>query len=193
MAHDHPDPDDATLVARARAGDGEAFERLVRRHYRSAYLVSLAVLGNRMDAEDSTQESFLRALRALDDCRDPARVRHWLLRIARNTARNAVAARRVRTAVPLDATEDVPDGGRHPDHAALVSTLGDRLHVALATLSESQRAVVLLHDVQGCAHAEIAAALEISEVSSRQHLFVARRLLRQTLGADAPGAYLHDR
>lgn len=193
MTDSQPADDDAVLIARTRAGDRDAFETLVRRHFRSAYLVALSVLGNRMDAEDTTQEAFLRALRALEECRDPARFRAWLLRITRNTARNARSARRVRTTFPLDDANELHDGALAADHVAHISTLGDRLEAAVATLSETQRTVLLMHDLEGYPHADIAAELEISEVSSRQHLFVARRLLRQYLGADAPGVFLHDR
>ncbi|MCH7729611.1 MAG: sigma-70 family RNA polymerase sigma factor, partial [Planctomycetes bacterium] len=75
---------DATYVARARRGDASAFEALVRRHYRVAYAVALALLSNNMDAEDVCQDAFLKALERLDDCREPDKFASWLLRIVRN-------------------------------------------------------------------------------------------------------------
>jgi RNA polymerase sigma-70 factor (ECF subfamily) len=67
-----------------------------------------------------------------------------------------------------------------------------KLESALGTLTELQRQVVLLHDLEGMAHKEVAELLDISEVSSRQHLFVARRLLRERLGTSTIEEYAHD-
>ena len=91
-------PADAELVARARKGDGAGFDALVRRHYRAAYAVALAVLGRRDDAEDICQEAWIRVLERIDDCRDPSRFVYWMLQIVRNRARNHLAYRQVRHA-----------------------------------------------------------------------------------------------
>ncbi len=177
-----PDSPDARLVERARAGDAAAFEALVRRHYRAAYAVALAALGQAMDAEDVCQDAFLRALRGLDTLRRPERFAAWLLQIVRNRAANYRSHRRVRSALPLDevraASED--DAGRQVER----DELRQELESALAQLSLAQREVVLLHDLQGWKHREIAEALRISEVMSRQHLFNARRKLRERLGVE---------
>src|SRR5688572_10512062 len=79
---------DAALVARARLGDAAAFEALVRRHFRAAFLVALARVGERAEAEDVCQEALVRAWERIHECRDPNRFGAWLVRIARNAALN---------------------------------------------------------------------------------------------------------
>jgi RNA polymerase sigma-70 factor (ECF subfamily) len=165
----------AELVARARAGDPAAAGELVRRHLRAAYAVALAVLQRPADAEDIAQDAFLVALERLDECRDPARFSGWLVQIVRNRALHALDKRKVR-----DATDDA--------EVAVFALGGDvvlrtQLLVALATLTEVQRAIVLLHDLDDWTHAEIADALGLSETNCRQHLFTARRALRVALEA----------
>lgn len=183
-------PDDAILVARARRGDREAFEELIRRHFGAAFATALAVLGNRMDAEDVCQDALLRALERLDQLRRPERFAPWLLQIVRNRARNYRSYRRVRAAVPL---EDVSaTSADDPSRAAERSELASRLETALAELSGVQREVVLLHDMEGWKHREIAEALDVSEGMSRQHLFNARRALRRRLGLEVTREPSHE-
>lgn len=181
---------DALLVERARRGDAAAFESLVRQHYRAAYSVALAVLGNGMDAEDACQDAFVKALERLDEVRKPERFLAWLLQIVRNRARNLRNYRRVRDARPLDSVAAA--GPSNPGADAERSELRGRLETALGDLSEIQREVVLLHDLQGWKHGEIADALDISNGMSRQHLFNARRLLRERLGVSTLEEYSND-
>jgi len=175
-----PIPPDADLVALALRGDGGAFDQLVRRHYRAAFSVALGVLANRHDAEDVCQDAFVKALERLEDCREPARFVQWLLVIARNRALSYHSYRRIReTAELLPEIAEAPDS---PADDLARAQLGDRLEAALATLSATQRTVVLMHDLEGWTHKEIADVLDMTEVRSRQHLFVARKLLRAVLG-----------
>jgi RNA polymerase sigma-70 factor, ECF subfamily len=160
--------DDRTLVVRSRRGEAEAFEALVRRHLRGAIAVGLSVLRNVADAEDVAQEAFAAAFEALDRCREPDRFAAWLFTIVRNKARNRLAQRR-----EGEATAEL---GSTAELDQLLAR--EQLLAGLARLTELQRAVVLLHDLESWTHAEIAAALELSEVNSRQHLFVARQAMR---------------
>ncbi len=181
---------DASLVEQARRGDGAAFETLIRRHFRAAYSVALAQLGNAMDAEDVCQDAFLRALEKLEQCHDPERFAGWLLQIVRNQARNFRNYRQVRSAEPLETApaESPASAAREVE----LEELRGRLEAALAELSDTQREVVLLHDLEGWKHREIAVNLEISEVMSRQHLFMARRALRERLGTQVLREYSHE-
>jgi RNA polymerase sigma-70 factor (ECF subfamily) len=171
---------DALLVDRARRGEAAAFDKLVRRHYRAAYAVALGVLGSTMDAEDVCQDAFMRAIERLDELRSPERFAAWLLQIVRNRARNYHNYRRVRTAMPLEAVSTA--GNDDTARASEQSVLREQLESALSDLSEIQREVVLLHDLEGWKHRDIAEALDLSEGMSRQHLMVARRTLRERLG-----------
>ena len=164
----------AELVKRARRGDQAAFDELVRRHLRAAYAVALAVLARPVDADDVAQDAFIAALERLEDCRDPARFSGWLLRIVRNRALHALDKRKLR-----DSAGDVDDAGAPALHGDVV--LRRRLLAALATLTEVQREIVLLHDLDGWTHAELAELLELTETNCRQHLFTARKALRAAL------------
>ncbi len=171
-------PNDARLVQLARRGDRAAFEALVRRHYRAAYAVAYARTGNGMDAEDVCQDAFVRALERLDECRRPQAFAAWLL-IVRTRAHNYRAYQSLRCGTPLDPerTMSADDTAARAERAELGATLA----AALGELTELQRGVLLLHDLEGWKHREIAGALDLSEVASRQHLFTARRALRQRL------------
>jgi len=173
----------AALVRRALAGDARAYEVLVRRHFRAVYAVALAVGRIPAEAEDVAQEALVTAWEQLSECRKPEAFGAWLVNIARNQARNALARRKVRTdwAAKAAGDEDAPEA---------ISTVVDarsRLLRALEALDERQREVVLLHDLEGWSHAEIAEALSLSEVNSRQLLFTARKVMRQQLSPEDPG------
>lgn len=185
------DPSDATLVERARRGDAVAFESLVRRHYRAAYAAAFGVLSNQMDAEDACQDAFVRALERLDELRQPERFAAWLVRIARNRAHNLRGYRQVRAAQPVETAALASPANPHGDTAR--AELRDRLERALEDLSETQREVVLLHDLYGWKHREIAEAMDLSEGMSRQHLMSARRRLRERLGSGTIEEYRDDR
>lgn len=172
---------DASLLGRARLGDGAAADALLRRYYRAAYLVALARLGNRPDAEDVCQDAFIRCLEHLEECRDPDKFGPWLLRIVRNTAHNRGDYLRVRAAEPLP-EHPAPGASRGPDSDAQRGELRAILLRALGELSPIQREVVLLHDLEGWLHAEIAARLDLSVSMSRRHLSDARKQLRSILG-----------
>ncbi|MEP6859542.1 MAG: RNA polymerase sigma factor [Deltaproteobacteria bacterium] len=167
----------AELVTRARRGDASAFDQLVRRHLRAAFAVALAVLGRPADADDLAQDAFVIALERLADCRDPARFSGWLLQIVRNRALHALAKRKLR-----DPTDRVGEPVAAPMLGDIV--LRERLLAALGELPQIQREIVLLHDLDGWSHAELAGALDLSEVNCRQHLFSARRALRASLAAE---------
>ena len=175
---------DSRLVARARAGDARAFEELVRRYLRSAHSVALGVLGNPADAEDVCQDAFLVALEKLDECRDPKRFAAWLMRIVRNRALNALESRSLRQGEPLEEEAAVSEAAEvdDPGWRAEQSELRERLLAALGRLPPSQREVVLLHDLEGWKHREIADLLGTSEGAVRVRLLEARRRLRTELG-----------
>ncbi len=187
---DAPTPSDADLVALASRGDGDAADALVRRYYRAAFAVALGVLGNRQDAEDVCQEAFVKALERLEDCREPSRFAPWIMTIVRNRALSYHGYRKIReTSELLPEIAEAPDS---PVADTLNAELGERLETALGALNATQREVVLLHDMDGWTHGQIAEALDMTEVRSRQHLFVARKILRERLGEPMLREYTHD-
>jgi RNA polymerase sigma-70 factor (ECF subfamily) len=181
---------DADLVALCLRGDPDAFDALVRRHYRSAFAVALGVLGNRQDAEDVVQDAFVKAVERLEDCRETSKFVPWMMMIVRNRALSHRAYRKIRETSEL--LPEIAEAVDSPFVDAARAELADTLEAALATLSETQRQIVLLHDMDGWTHADIAESLEITEVRSRQHLFVARKLLRERLGPHLLREYSHE-
>jgi len=190
MGRSERELDDAALVLRARDGDALAFEALVRRHYRAAFAVALARVDGPMDAEDVLQDAFVRALERLDEC-DPHRFAGWFLTIVRNRAHNVRIYEHRRQGVdPEEArlsSSAEAEGTRRVERRELRETL----EAAMGTLTEIQREVLLLHDLEGMKHAEIAAVVGITVGMSRYHLMQARRRMRAELDADRLEAHSH--
>jgi len=182
---------DDTLVGRARRGDPGAFEVLLRRYFRASYLVAMAQLGERAEAEDACQDAFVKAWEQLEQCRDGGRFGAWLLRIVRNSAHNRRDYLRVRRTESLDVDTAVNAKGSSEGDLER-RELASALHAALATLPPVQREIVLMHDLDDWRHARIAALLEISEVMSRRHLSDARKQLRILLRGRASEEDQHD-
>ena len=172
--------EDATLVRRAAGADMAAFELLYRRHHRRMHGVIVRLVGQAgARAEDLTQEAFVRAWQALPSFRFESAVSTWLHRLAVNTALMELRARRSR---PLaDDDEDALESLSMPDTAGR-AVLGRDLERAVATLPPRARAVLVLHDVEGWKHEEIAAELGMAGGSSKAQLHRARGLLRTRIG-----------
>jgi RNA polymerase sigma-70 factor (ECF subfamily) len=172
--------DTATLVCRALRGESSAFTDLVRAFLRPAYSVALSILERPMDAEDAAQDAFMKAFAVLETCREPEHFASWLFQIVRNHARNMRKGRVLRDVAPDESTIlefASPTSESAGMRAALLNALNE--------LDEQKREVVLLHDLENWTHPEIAQALNISEVHSRQHLFRARQILRAKLDGRA--------
>lgn len=172
--------EDARLVRRARDGDRDAFEALVRRHLRAAHRVAARRTDDPHDAQDACQEAFVRALRKIEECGRPERFRGWLLAIVRNTASNVRDRRARRDGEPLEAAGR-PVAGDDPARDLERSELRDRLRGAMDALPPRQRRVLVRHDYEGWTHREIADELEIAPGTSRYHLHEARKRMREEL------------
>ena len=188
----HHDPDNAVeaeadadrlLAIRAANADVAAFEQLYRRHHRRVHGVIMRLVGHiSARAEDLTQEAFVRAWQALPSFRHESSVSTWLHRLAVNTALMELRSRRSR---PLqDDDEEIFDQLATPDTAGN-AVLGRDLERAVATLPPRARAVLILHDVEGWKHEEIATELGMAVGSSKAQLHRARGLLRTRIGAVA--------
>lgn len=170
---------DGELVEEARRGQTEAFGALVGRYMRPAYLVALSVTGNQEDAEDVSQEAFLVALKRLEDCRNPEKFGGWLLTIVRNRSRNLLRREGIRRGEEL--TPELTPGSGGPEHDLERAEMRDHVEEALEGLSELRKEVLLLHDLQGWKHREIALRLDLPEGTVRSHLHFARKHLRERL------------
>lgn len=170
--------DERAWIIAAQGGDDAAFGKLVERHQRRAYAVARGIVLNHEDAEDAVQEAFLHAYRALDRFRPDQAFGAWLHRIVANAALDLTRRRKVREAEELP--ETVASPFRDPAEAA---DLRHRLGAALGELPPRQRAVIVLHDVEGFKHAEIGKMLSIPEGTARSDLHYARARLRDALGS----------
>jgi len=170
------DAPESVLVQEAQRGSTEAFGKLVLLHQRRAYGVARAIVGSHEDAEDAVQEAFLHAYRALDRFIAGQPFGAWVSRIAANAALDLTRRRKVRAVDELPATLANPifDPAERDE-------LRGRLSAAIAQLGERQRAVLLLHDVEGYQHAEIGELLGIPDGTCRSDLHHARSALRRAL------------
>lgn len=164
------------IVIAAQRGSDEAFAALVRLHQRRAYAVTRAIVLSHEDAEDAVQEGFLHAHRALDRFRPDQPFGAWLYRIMANAALDLVRRRKVRDADELP--ESIPMPFRDPAESG---ELRERLQNALTRLTDRQRAVIVMHDVEGFTHGEIGRTLGIPEGTARSDLHHARAALRRLL------------
>lgn len=168
--------EERSLVIAAQAGNNEAFAALVKVHQRRAYAVCRAIVLTHEDAEDAVQDGFLHAYRALGRFLPDQPFGAWLYRIMANASLDLVRRRKVRDADELPDTIALPF--RDPGEADELRT---RLQKALATLGERQRAVIVLHDIEGFTHGEIGGMLGIPEGTARSDLHHARAALRKLL------------
>ena len=172
-------PIDVT-VRRAQHGDPDAFARLYDAHAPRVHAVCLRLPGDPAEAAERVQDVFVRAWERLGSYRGEAAFGTWLHRLAVNVVfqrGRAARRRRQRVAVQADLSHDPP-----PMAAATADpALGMDLERALAALPELLRQVVVLHDVEGYQHAEIAELIDAPVGTCRSHLFRARRLLREML------------
>lgn len=184
-----PDASDADLVGKARRGEPSAFEALVRRHEGSTRALAYALVGDWAEAEDLTQEAFLRAFRNLDLLADPSKFAPWLRRVA-----FGVCIDWVRTFRPhlyrfeLDADVDASLAAVTPDPSPLErierEEVAQRVMRALAELPRRYRTPLTMYHIDGLSHEKVARALDVPVGTVRSLVARARRKLADVL---APG------
>jgi RNA polymerase sigma-70 factor (ECF subfamily) len=175
--------DDALLTARASEGDDEAFEALVRRHGPVLLRLATRLLGNRSEAEDAVQESFVSAWRRLPEFRENSAFGTWMYRIVTNRCLNVLRARR--PVVTLDAVSE-PAAAEHqvsPARAAEGRAAVEDLSKAMAVLSAEQRVCWVLREVDGLSYEAIADMVGVSQEAARGRVFRARRQLTEAMVA----------
>ena len=182
--------DDETLVARVQHGDASAFDLLVQRYQERLYATVYHMTSNHEDANDLVQEAFIKAYKSMGSFKRESSFYTWVYRIAVNRTLNHLKRRKNKNHFSLD------DVDTHiqtdPDFVELMShvtprrevglmELQEKLNEALQKLSEAHRAVVVMHDVQGMTHADIAKVIQCSEGTVRSRLFYARQQLQGLL------------
>jgi len=175
--------DEAGLVERARSGDLDAWETIVRTHQGLAFRTAYLLTGNAADAEEAAQDGFVKAYRAFGRFRRGAELRPWLLRIVANEARNRrrSAGRRERLALRAAAEVRPGDAVPSPEAALLAGEQRERLLVAVERLPDDQRDAIACRYLLGLTEAETAAALGIRAGTVKSRLSRALARLRETL------------
>jgi len=182
--------DDFELVRASRDGDQEAFGELVRKYQGKIYSLAYGMVGNHADADDLAQEIFLKTYRNIKKFRFKSSFYTWLYRIATNT----IISRRkkLRGDSHLELKPQVLDiegspylatrlGGEKGDRAMSSKEMKKDIYRAIDTLSDKHKKVVVMHDIEGIPHSEIAQILSISQGTVRSRLHYARERLQKEL------------
>src|SRR5260221_124410 len=172
----HSDPTD--LIHRAQRGDRAAFEALYRAHAGRVYALCLRLTADRAQAEERTQDAFIRAWERLATFRGESAFSSWLYRLTVNEVLLGRRSER-RREQRIVTTPDPAALERRPDAEPASGALD--LERAVAALPPGAREVFVLHDLEGYRHEEIAALAGIAVGTSKAQLFRARRLLREAL------------
>jgi RNA polymerase sigma-70 factor, ECF subfamily len=183
---------DSLAVARARAGDGDAYRLLVERHSRSVFRLAFRMTGNEQDSEDVVQETFLRAYKQLHRYEARSSFATWLYRIAANYSLDLVRRRKRHGEVALgeSATGDddapemlntIPSRDPGPDRLAFSGAVQQRVAGALEELSAQERTAFVLRHFEGQSIEEISGALGLSGNAAKHSIFRAVQKLRRAL------------
>ena len=183
--------DDAELIARAAAGDGDAFAALVARHQGSVYRLARALTDSHEAAEDVLQQTFLSAWQAARGFRREAGVRTWLWTIARNAAfrQRSKRAREPVDHVSLDELGVLAGWGQNdPETLAARAQQRERFEAAFARLPAEDRQVLVLRDLEGCSGEETAVVLGIGLAAMKSRVHRARLRLAAEVRREVPRA-----
>ncbi len=182
-------PEALDLTERARDGDRDAFSELVRIHQHEVYTLAVRLVRDRDQAADVAQDAFVRAWRAMPKFRGDAKFSTWMYRITVNTA---WTHRSKQGRVRLDPLENLPEDpistSLDPVRAGESASARPHIERALMDLTASVRTVVVLKDIYGWSHGEIAEHLGISVTAAKVRLHRGRKDLRSKLSSFVDGA-----
>ena len=184
------DNDDWKIIERVRAGDDYAFDALMERYSRPIMNFIYRMIGNAAEAEDVTQEVFVRAFQNIQKpalYQTTAAFSTWLFQVARNAALDCLRRKKRHPETSLTALEDggdtTPGAGPTAAEAAVARETGERIAAAVALLPEDQRTAILLSEYEDFSDAQIAAVMKCTRKSVEARLYRARHFLRRQLAA----------
>jgi RNA polymerase sigma-70 factor (ECF subfamily) len=176
---------DTSLVKQCLKGDNAGFDLIVKRYQRLVYAFCYRMLGEREDAEEAAQESFVKAYYALDKFRQDASFLTWIIKIASNTCIDISRARVKRSAVSIDEIEggngSLPSGQLSPEEQAVENEESRLVRKAVLHLPERQRAAMVMFHFEEMSIREISQSLGMPEGTVKSDLHIAREILRGRL------------
>ena len=172
---------EGAILAQARRGDADAFERLVTPYERKLYAVCLRMMASPQDAQDALQDAMLRMWRGLPDFDERARFATWAYRVTTNACLDALRKQKNRVASSLEALEEsgyLPeDPASSPEEAVIQRTREQAVRDALAELPPDARAALVLRDIQGESYERVAEALGLTLGTAKSRIHRAREKL----------------
>ena len=183
------------LVARAQQKDVQAYTELMAHYQSRIYALVYNMTSNKEDTEDLVQEVFIKAYAALEKFQGKSSFYTWVYRIAVNRSINFLKKRKKRMALSLNEVDHGVErdelyiemsSKKSPFRDAHLSEMQIKINESLQTLSEKHRAVVVMHDIQGMPHDQIAKIIGVSSGTVRSRLFYARQRLQAELTEYAP-------
>ncbi len=179
-----------------------SFEDLMRKHYRAVFAVAYRLSGNRADAEDLTQEAFVRAYRFFHRYNSDMPFENWMYRITRNAFIDMIRRRPAKQPISLDQPMnsnsddqrhfELPDSSHEPQSVMMFNEVDHHLQLALNTLSPDFRETVILADMQGMSYEEISELLGCSQGTVRSRLHRARKAMKDWLVKNAGSEFLKE-
>lgn len=186
------DDPEVVLMLQVRQGDPEAFARLVACYWNRVFGRLYRQLGDREEAEDLTQDVFLRLFRYRKRYQPRAKFATWLFHITQNVARNALRSRRRRPCLPLGAVvgnddqpfleQMLPDRSESPERPLERAELACQVRSAVSGLADRQRTAVEMHQFEERTYNEVAAEMDMTPKAAKSLLYRARNQLRESLG-----------
>lgn len=178
------------LFLLAREGNGNAFEQIVLRTEKQVYNLALSVTRSREDAEDVTQETYLRLWRSLSEGGVPSSAKYYILKIAHNAAVDLLRSRRRQNETEtVKYTDDGefeyeppdPDPGSRPDESYYEKVRAETVRECIAALAPGQRELIVMRDVNGLSYSQIAQILGVPEGTVKSGIYRARARLRRLI------------
>ena len=189
---------EAALIGRIQRGERELFYELIRPYERRVFVIALAILRNEADAEDATQDAFLKAFKYLAQFRSESRFSTWLIQVAINEARLRQRKSHLEIMRPIEDQEnedgaytprEFADWREIPSEALERKEIREKLVAALGSLAQKYREVFVLRDVEQLSIEDTAEALGISAGAVKTRLLRARLMLRDLLSPGLDGIW----
>ena len=194
---------EAEIVRRVLEGDADAFGAIVDEYQKNVYNLALRMTGNPEDAQDMSQEAFIKAFNSLASFRGDSKLSVWLYRIVSNVCLDFLRSRKRRQTVSLNMDDgeggtaelEIPDLSAMPEEELNRRLTREAVRKGLLSLPEDQREILLLREIEGLSYDEIAQALELEAGTVKSRIFRARKRLCAQLvsGGNIPDGFTSEK